>query len=154
MYSEKTRQIFSRNGWFEGRRIKLDKFNHVLSEYGNEFDLTGAAAALYQELGELSLLFYSTRNNREEVICFDVEEAVSVLFPGDIQEEYLPLTNSKVLTPVAYWNNSAGIIMADEKGRVYLGADEYFECLGQTPEEAFDRIFNGQVGLPVNQERL
>jgi len=154
MYSEKTQQIFGRNGWFEGRRIKLDKFTRVLAEHGNEFDLTGTAAALYQELGELSFPFYSSRNNREEVISFDIEEAVSLLFPGDVQEEYLPLTDSKVLTPVAYWNEADQIIMADEKGRIYLGVDEYFECLGQTPEEAFDRIFNSQAGQLVNQERL
>jgi hypothetical protein len=125
-----------------------------LAEYCNEFDLTGAAANLYQELGELSFPFYNTRNNRVEEIRFDVEEAVSVLFPGDVAEEYLPLTNSKVLTPVAYWNNSAGIIMVDEKARIYLGVDEYFECLGQTPKEAFDRIFNSQAGQLVNQGRL
>ncbi|MGY4538991.1 hypothetical protein ACVW0P_003417 [Mucilaginibacter sp. UYNi724] len=154
MYSEKTLHIFRQNGWFEGRRIKLDKFTHVLSGYNDEFDLTGAAASLYQELGELSFSFYNARNNRVEEIVFDVEEAVSVLFPGDIKEDYLSLTNSKVLTPIAYWNNSAGIIMADEKARIYLGVDDYFECLGQTPEEAFDKIFNSQAGQPVNQERL
>jgi hypothetical protein len=33
-------------------------------------------------------------------IIFDVEEAVSLLFHGDVKEEYLPLTNSKVITPL------------------------------------------------------
>jgi hypothetical protein len=150
MYSEKTLQILRLNGWFEGRCIELDKFTRVLAEYGDEFDLTGAAADLYEAFGELTFSFYNAHNNRVEEIRFDIEEAVSVLFPGDIKEEYLPLTNSKVLTPIAYWNNAARIIMADEKAMIYLGADEYFECLGHTPEEAFDRIFNGKAGHLVN----
>ncbi|WP_460680427.1 SUKH-3 domain-containing protein [Mucilaginibacter koreensis] len=152
-YTETTLQILKAGGWYEGRKVSPEPLQQALGEYeGEEFPMIESAVKLYQEMGGLKFSFYNSQAKHENIIGFDAEKATEYLFPGDVAEEYLPLSQSRHLIPVGYWNDSSRIMFIDEQSRLYLGADAFFELLGNTPAEALNRIFGNQVHIPSNEE--
>lgn len=149
--SNELNNILQKAGWYANRRISLDRLWKSLLEYDGEFIVLDTIADFYREFGELQFDFYNVITNKEDVIEINFDKATELLFKGDVTEEYLPKIRANHLIPLGYWSNSARILLMDESGKLYLGADEYLALLGNNFLDALHNIVTGKEPLMIIQ---
>ena len=141
--------IVEKAGWYPNRKINLNKLRRSMQEYDNEFPLLDIVADFYKTFGELCYHFCNGKTHQEELIETSFDKASSFLYKGDITEEYMPKVSAAYLIPIGYWNKESCILLMDEQGKIYLGADRYFAMLGNCFTEALENIILGKEPLII-----
>ena len=141
--------VLKKAGWRPGRNINLAQLRSSIDAYAGEFPLLDSTANFYKEFGELSIPFFNVKSREEDIVVIDFEKATEFLFPGDVQEEYMPRVKSQFLIPIGYWTDPSRILFIDENNKIYLGADAYLALMGNSFEEALGRIVEGDDPLLI-----
>lgn len=141
-FSAKVKALLEEQGWHEGRVIDVNEFKETILKEG--YTWIKSVEEFLKEFGELKISF-TTGNNTISNLHFDLIKAVDDIF-FEWTKVYSERIGNIEVCPIGQAFNDHLTILMDKTGKVYGGYDQSLFFIGNSGEEAIERICsNGEL---------
>ncbi len=148
MFSDMTRELLERSGWYPGRKIDISEMEILVKRNG--FPINPFVGSILGEFGGLRVTHpHAVVPGVEDYFHFDVARAIS---GRDMKwlEDYSKIVGEQ-LTPVGEAFRDYMILCVGGSGCVYAGFDETLVLVGESPEFAIENLCSGAKLLDLSE---
>lgn len=144
-FSEKTQALLAKAGWQPGRSRPLSKYVSTLE--ANGYTMYESVRLFLAEYGGLFLTMGSQKDAWADCLQVDPLRAIDI-----VEREKVAVYERRLgagLCVVGTGHRDHLVLMMDEKGAIYGGYDDYFDCLGKDSASAIEALCRDCSAYPT-----
>lgn len=136
-HSPSVKELLIKAGWYEGRRIDVNKYKKCFQE--ENYPLLGTVRRFLAEFGDLHIEF-QRENGEMDLLHFDAIKAARDIDPAWVQKAYANRLKNDNLCVIGQAYSNHIILFMDGDEKVYGGYDDLLYIISASGKGAIEHI--------------